>query len=412
MPSFFSSYIIFILVQGLAHSRDVKPVQERYLPDYKIYHNLTQIMNHVKLLEQNNPSYMKVDWSYKSRLGNPQMLIILKNHNTTNSPKLRMLLSFGEHSREFLPVESAFHLLTNITNGLAAPIRSQQYKYSALIISKIEMYIVIMMNPDGRLYVERTKNYCWRGTSEGVDLNRNFDWQFGGMGSSADKYDEEYRGEKPFSEPECRVLTELTMQYKFDAFFSLHSGIQQIYIPYADTLSKKTRRQPKNVSGMLQLAQQISDATGNVYKYGLSWQLNDYTADGTLFDYMAGVRKIPYSLAIELWGGGDTKDSKCFDLFNPPSAQLKRVLIKIHKVYESLFIYLINSQRRSISRIQHPELETPPLTLGYILLSAVIFLTVIVAFHHRLPTCLRLYPRRRIVSLRSLSSTFSTALIR
>ncbi len=42
-------------------------------------------------------------------------------------------------------------------------------------------------------------NYCWRGTSTGVDLNRNFDWCFGNKGSSGNRQDEEYRGDKPFS---------------------------------------------------------------------------------------------------------------------------------------------------------------------------------------------------------------------
>ena len=29
------------------------------------------------------------------------------------------------------------------------------------------------------------------------------------------------------------MLTELTVKYDFDAFFSLHSGIRQIYVPFA-----------------------------------------------------------------------------------------------------------------------------------------------------------------------------------
>ena len=35
------------------------------------------------------------------------------------------------------------------------------------------------------------------------------------------------------AEPECLVLTELTSKYNFDAFVSFHSGIQQIYVPFA-----------------------------------------------------------------------------------------------------------------------------------------------------------------------------------
>lgn len=47
--------------------------------------------------------------------------------------------------------------------------------------------------------VEENTNYCWRGNARGVDLNRNYDWEFGGPGSSADPNDEEFRGEHAFS---------------------------------------------------------------------------------------------------------------------------------------------------------------------------------------------------------------------
>ncbi len=33
--------------------------------------------------------------------------------------------------------------------------------------------------------------------------------------------------------------------------------------------------------------------------------------------------QIPFSFAIELWGNGDSKDKKCFDLFNPASRDLQ-----------------------------------------------------------------------------------------
>ena len=43
---------------------------------------------------------------------------------------------------------------------------------------------------------------------------------------------------------------------------------------------------------MLDLADQMSHATPKQFTYGLAYQLNEYTADGTIFDYMAGVRKV------------------------------------------------------------------------------------------------------------------------
>ena len=43
---------------------------------------------------------------------------------------------------------------------------------------------------------------------------------------------------------------------------------------------------------MLDLAMELSHATNFNYKYGEVYKISDYTADGTIFDYMAGVRKV------------------------------------------------------------------------------------------------------------------------
>ena len=54
------------------------------------------------------------------------------------------------------------------------------------------------------------------------------------------------------------------------------------------------KREPENLAEMLFLAKVLSTVTGKTYRYGKAADLNDYTADGTVFDYMAGVRKVRY----------------------------------------------------------------------------------------------------------------------
>ena len=182
--------------------RNVKPQTELYLPNYDIYHNLTSLERRVEEFAEKFPSFVHLDHSFRSRLGRSQMLLHVTNFShlveSYDSKKL-ILLSYGEHAREFFPIESMLHLLQNLTDGVTFPQRHPEFMYSQQVLSKIDLYIVAMMNPDGRQYVEDSGNYCWRGTSTGVDLNRNFDWQFGGKGSSADKEDDEYRGIYAFS---------------------------------------------------------------------------------------------------------------------------------------------------------------------------------------------------------------------
>ncbi|KAK6180999.1 hypothetical protein SNE40_008948 [Patella caerulea] len=399
------------------YSFDVNPQTEAYIPDYNHYHNLTAITSNIADIVAKNPSFMRIDWSYKSKENRPQILLHITNFTGSVShsahtlqeavPKIRVLLSYGEHAREFIPIESLFYLLQNLTSGLGAPHDSPEEIFTRTILSKFNLYIIVMANPDGRKIVEKTKNYCWRGTSTGVDLNRNFDWEFGNAGSSNNPKDEEYRGKHVFSEIESKVYTELTGQQSFDAFISFHSGIRQIYLPYADTKSKSTVREPPHLKTMTTLAEHLSVATKYKYSYGKAYDLGFYTADGTIFDYIAGKKQVPISMAIELWGKSNHKGLSCFDQFNPKSRHLKQEVADIHPLYVSLFFFLIKWKQEQFITLTDSMKDVPSMTFGYILLIIVIFLTFFVALQRKWCPCTKLFPRKRVISLKSLSSTIT-----
>lgn len=411
---FYLILIFYIFVPYMADN-GISPRKEKYLPDYNHYHNMSQIYIHLNEIIERNPQYMHLDNSFKSREGFSQLLIHIANFSDSRmtfmnkpfylSSKVKVLLSYGEHAREFFPIESLFYFLTNLTQGLSSPRNSPAENFSRHIFSKVDLFIVALMNPDGRHYVEKTQNYCWRGTSTGVDINRNFDWNYGGEGSSAQKGTEELRGSQPFSEPECQILVELTRKHKFDAFISFHSGIREIYLPFADSISKKINRKPENLRNMMDLAKRMSEVMTPQFVYGQAAQIVDYPADGTVFDYMAGIRKIPFSYAIELWGEGDKPGMQCFDLFNPPSDKLEENLAKVHPLYEQLFGYLIEWKDKHVKNSLNIENDGPSLTLCFIMLGIVIVITIFASCNRRLPDWMRPHPQRRVISLKSLSST-------
>lgn len=172
---------------------DVVAQKENYLPDYRFYHNNSAITKTVQSLVAKFPSLIE-DFSqiFKSRKLNSQHVLRVTNHLqkvSNQNEKVKILLSFGEHAREFLSVESAIDLIERLVD-------SENHEID---LTKLDIYVIVNANPDGRLYVEETGNFCWRGTSTGVDINRNFDWEFGGPGSSGNISDEEYRGPHAFS---------------------------------------------------------------------------------------------------------------------------------------------------------------------------------------------------------------------
>ena len=249
----FRSSILFILAitllktdnnglhLNLVQCGDVKPRQELYYPDYNVYHNYSTTKNLIIAMANKFKDYIRLDLSYISRLGEPQLLLRitnfthLKNQNITNywrndgsKKRVKILISCGEHARELIPTESIIFLLTNLTKGLQYngskdPMENPSYRFSHYILTNVDLFIVVMLNPDGRKFAERTRNYCWRGTSTGVDLNRNFEWQFGGSGSSNNKDDEEYRGPYSFSGT-CILL----ICYLFFSVRLLYSDLQTL----------------------------------------------------------------------------------------------------------------------------------------------------------------------------------------
>ena len=199
MTSKYSATFILVYLQCIM-AVDVKPQKENFIPDYSVYHNLSSISISVEQFVKNNPSFVRSEKKYLSREGRNQYLIHMTNFTNydqiTSSNRLKIFLSFGEHAREFVPVESCLCLIKRL-------LQQRKYSFQSTLginyMNYIDLYIVVIGNPDGRHLVESQQNYCWRGTKTGVDINRNMDWEFGGSGSSADQRDEEYRGSKPFS---------------------------------------------------------------------------------------------------------------------------------------------------------------------------------------------------------------------
>eukprot|EP00050_Salpingoeca_kvevrii_P003573 m.227599 g.227599 ORF g.227599 m.227599 type:complete len:549 (+) comp10851_c3_seq9:2575-4221(+) len=335
-------------VQPGVRAGNVKARSEHYLPTYGPYHNTTGIEAHLRDFVARNGHIAQLERIGTSRNGTPLWALhITRDIAASTVSKQAVLLSFGEHARELIPVESMFALIEHLAEQAAAPsslwrlLVGTTWAYDTL--DNIDLYISPMINPDGRRHLEAHQNYCWRGTGSGVDLNRNFDWEFGGPGSSVDPHDEEYRGSAAHSEPETQALVRLASARPYAAFVSFHSGIRQIYTPFCDAVSRSTGRQAKYEKKQLQLAMAMASAVPG-FEAGLGRVLNSYPADGTAFDFMAGKLQIPLSLAVELWGPRDSSEVECFDLFNPEPAHLQAAVDSLIPLYAELFKYLLANE--------------------------------------------------------------------
>jgi hypothetical protein len=124
----------------------------------------------------------------------------------------------GLHARELAPPELASRWVETLINGYGndADITS--------VLDSTELHLVLQANPDGRQVAETNPSVLRRknmnpGASDstcsnknkGVDLNRNFPYQWGlSSGSSGDPCSETYRGTSAGSEPEVKAIIDYT----------------------------------------------------------------------------------------------------------------------------------------------------------------------------------------------------------
>jgi len=126
------------------------------------------------------------------------------------------------------------HLLENHDTDLEAK----------FLIDEREIWFVPIVNPDGYVYVAEAQDPLWRRNrrdndttcvdslpSFGVDLNRNYGFQWGG--GSNDPCNLAYQGPAPFSEPETRAMRGFILDKRIVASDSYHSDIRTLLYPWS-----------------------------------------------------------------------------------------------------------------------------------------------------------------------------------
>jgi len=172
---------------------------------------------------------------------------------------------------------------------------------------------------------------------------------------------------RQFSEPEAEFVHQLLLREKYSVVLDIHSGTQQIFVPFVDTESRKTHRTRPETPEELRLVDYIQSQSGGWYKdSGIAWKYNDYGADGTIMDYLGGVAKVPYALCAEIYGDPTVDNSiDCFVQFNPQSGtQYVDSMAKIRTLYTGTFDYFLAEEQQLKERMVDGVREMQQYLLG------------------------------------------------
>lgn len=197
----------------------------------------------------------------------------------------QVVLNGCQHAREWVSPSSVLFVLDQLVANAGNDPQVDE------ILESVELHFIPMCNPDGYVYTF-TNQRLWRknrrpvGGGIGVDLNRNWSFQWGGAGSSGSVSSDVYRGPSPFSEPETQVVRDYILSLPdVHGHIDFHSFAQLILGPWAYSTSAAPPRADEHVLVQNEMASAMTSANGVTYIAGLGTDALLGPAAGAMQDW-------------------------------------------------------------------------------------------------------------------------------
>lgn len=272
------------------------------------FHNYSELTQKIQDLQKTYPQLLQVSSIGKS-VENRDIWILRISGNLPQADTLPAIIYMGgHHAREHLSVELPLFY--------AEYFLSEYNKGNPRIVSLMngrDIHIIPAVNPDGLEYDIANGNYkLWRKNrarnsdgTYGVDLNRNYGYQWGTGGSSGNTGSETYKGPQAFSEPETKAIKSYIENHQnITTLLTFHTFSELILYPWGHKYSGIDVTRDQQVHKVM--AEKMAE--WNNYRPLQASAL--YQASGDTTDWAYGEHKI-ISFTFELdptnsgWGGSD-----------------------------------------------------------------------------------------------------------
>ncbi len=211
------------------------------------YLTYQQFLGHIDNMSTKYPNLITVKQpidTFLTHEGRPIYWLKISDNPNVDESEPELLYTALHHAREPISLSQLiFYMYYVLENYNTNP------KIKALV-DNLEMYFVPMLNPDGYNYNQTTNpngGGMWRKNRRnnldgtfGVDLNRNYSYQWGGLGASANTNDDTYRGSSAFSEPETQAIQFFVENHLFNFAFNYHTYSDLLLYPYGYDVNKIT----------------------------------------------------------------------------------------------------------------------------------------------------------------------------
>ncbi len=285
------------------------------------FHNYDRLIQALKDLETKNPDLISVSSIGKSLEGRNLWAVHFNSSKadlTSGVSNRPGVVYMGDHhAREHVSVE--------------VPLLFAQYLVAHrndLEISNLlrtrDIWIIPMVNPDGAEYDVASGSYqMWRKNRRdnkdgtfGVDLNRNYSYQWGTGGSVKDTSSEIYMGPTPFSEPETQAVRDFVRAHNnLKILLSFHTFSELILYPWGHTYDGIGNEKDYNAF------QKMATTMAEWNHYTAEQASSLYIASGDTTDWAYGELGI-FAFTFELSPSSDTFGT---DGFYPGETLIQKV---------------------------------------------------------------------------------------
>ncbi|KAM8905228.1 LOW QUALITY PROTEIN: carboxypeptidase O [Spinachia spinachia] len=274
--------------------------------DYYKYHPMFEISQWMDQVANDHPdvvTVMKYGQTYEKRT-----IRLLKIGLNTGEEKKAIWMDCGIHAREWIAPAFCQYFVSQILKAHKTDHKMQE------MLKNMDFYVTPVLNVDGYIYTwEANVTRLWRKNRSpgplgcnctGVDLNRNFEANWGTVGVSSNCCSDIYCGSQPVSEPEAQAVTYFvgTRQQEFLCFLTIHSYGQLLLVPYGHPDFTASNYKELMEVG-LGAADAIRKVHGMNYTVGTSPDVL-YPNSGSSRDW-AAIQGIPFSFTFELRDKGD-----------------------------------------------------------------------------------------------------------
>jgi hypothetical protein len=282
---------------------EVKLDQPSILPDWKDgeYHDYYGTMDLLNEFQVKYPDLVNVFSIGESVLGKDIWCIRITNENNIK-PKSSCLIDGCIHGCEWEGGEACLYLAEYLL------ISFDVNETITHILNSSEIYIVPLVNPDGRQIDYRLNDS--RFNDNGIDLNRNFDIDFGRIRGGViplgklfgrikipyinlDRLHKWFPriplyltncGRRPFSEPETQALRDLMIELEnndFSFYVNCHTADHCIYVPWE----------------LFKPPFEMTEQETNLFNYVLNWVKKNTEYEIGSSDVQSGIRHYDSGMA-------------------------------------------------------------------------------------------------------------------